>query len=63
MEEQIPEEAILEAELEEQRLASQSDIAMMLDAIKQLTKAVGDLKKEVVEFRDEWDLAKKAGRF
>ena len=60
---EVPEDAVLEAEADEQRIASQSDMALILDALKQLTKELADLKKLQETKWEETEQFRRAGRF
>ena len=60
---QVPEDAILEAQEVEEKIASQSDLAKIYDALIELTKKVGENITVTKEFKEEWDLARRSGRF
>ena len=61
--EDVPEEAQLEAQKSEEMIAARSDTEAILDAVIQLTKEVGKVQAKLQEFYDEWDLARRAGKF
>lgn len=52
-----------EQPLKETKLKKADDVSMLFDAVKELTKEVGQLKSEVTKLVEEWGKWRKAGKF
>ena len=60
---QVPEEALIEAAEVEEKIASQSDLAKLYDAVISLTKEIAELKSFNAEKWEETETFRRAGRF
>lgn len=57
------EEPVKESEVTEEKIASKADIDAILDAVRELTKEIGSLKKMQEDLKKENERWYNAGRF